>query len=1050
LFDENYNKLRETKYYYDNKLVGLTRGDLTKQEEWLDDETGNPTTTFTYDDFGNLYQETDALGRTTTRDYGIRDFTNTYADRITNELGHAIDYNYDVATGNIIDYTKHGVKFLYEYDTFGRVINDIDPYDNSNLPTKEYTYDFDGVAPEVIKVSSKTTSNKTLDTYYYYDGQANLVQIKTPSEDGQQVVKNIFYDGLGRVKEEQNPYFSDFSTDLTNVSNVTNTTKYTYDALSRITQVTNPDGTIKQTNYSKSVIKDFDENNNHKTYYLDAYDRIIAVEEHNTDFYLGDNESYNTSYNYDAADQLIGIRDHLGNEFNFTYNSLGQKIQLDDPDLGKWKYAYDFAGNLVNQTDNKENSILMGYDKLNRIKNKTTSASTNYSFFYDVQYQGTLSRINFSNITYEYTYDDRLRPIKEIRRIKGLTLEKEFTYDSMDRMLQILLPNGNDIDYYYGAQGRLDEIRGWINNTKYNAFGNPLNRSFNIPKATEFTYYFDNARLKQIKTDTVQDLNYSYDNVGNILEIDDDANNRLYSMSYDALDRLTNVSIDKYKWVYSFDAIGNILKIVRNFSTTTSFKMDGSLAHAPQKVLVADTGADVYKPEIINYTNRTKQVKFYLVNEKNESVSNVNWSVTFGDGNRVSADTNFTLNKGQNILVTANSTYNFGGEYKINISSNADSSLNDYETIKLIFGTLAKSLGIIKKNATLLVTDFNAKNSLSQLSTDWDWECNNGVKSTVPFNMSANEELLVVMEHNYSLSNSSLNCIINSTDGNQSITAPLSYDGIEITNYNSTKVDIDTVNVQFIVTNYFSQQNLSWTIDADGTTYSSNEEVTLNQGQSTSISQDINFTNAGTKKILITASSDNFTDTYSENVRLYSLGVQDFLNIIKNGTTRIFNFFIRNDWINLTAKWNISNPQVENTVNLSNNESLIVVIEENYGQGKKQPKVQVFNQSYLEDIELDVFIIKQIGINEFEVLYEEDKKAITQALITNNIAPLNISWQLDDGQDTINSLNNTQLGTSESAFVIIESNYDNSGIYPLNFIINSSDKNDNQTGVAVS
>jgi YD repeat-containing protein len=122
---DNSTILRQTKYFYDNKLVGLTKGDLTKKEDWLDDESGNPTTTYTYDEFGNLYQETDSLGRTTTRDYGTKDNTNTYPDRITNELGHAIDYNYDLGTGNIIDYTKHGVKFLYEYDTFGRIKKDI-------------------------------------------------------------------------------------------------------------------------------------------------------------------------------------------------------------------------------------------------------------------------------------------------------------------------------------------------------------------------------------------------------------------------------------------------------------------------------------------------------------------------------------------------------------------------------------------------------------------------------------------------------------------------------------------------------------------------------------------------------------------------------------------------------------------------------------------------------------------------------------------------------------------------------------------------------------
>ena len=118
----------------------------------------------------------------------------------------------------------------------------------------------------------------------------------------------------------------------------------------------------------------------------------------------------------------------------------------------------------------------------------------------------------------------------------------------------------------------MHRINGYINQTEYNAFGNPLNRTYFNDKVTEYSYYPDNARLKQIRTDSSQILNYSYDNVGNVLEINDQANNRLYSMSYDNLDRLTNVSIGAFKWVYSYDAIGNILKIVRNHSVTTAFK----------------------------------------------------------------------------------------------------------------------------------------------------------------------------------------------------------------------------------------------------------------------------------------------------------------------------------------------------------------------------------------------------------------------------------------------------------------------------------------------
>src|SRR3989338_9440373 len=105
--------------------------------------TRNPTITYTYDSFGNRYTQTDALGRTIIYYYGSKDNTNTYPDRRVNELGHAVDYEYDVATGNILSITKYGVVFSNEYDVFGRITKEIQPYDTATFPTKSYTYSFD-------------------------------------------------------------------------------------------------------------------------------------------------------------------------------------------------------------------------------------------------------------------------------------------------------------------------------------------------------------------------------------------------------------------------------------------------------------------------------------------------------------------------------------------------------------------------------------------------------------------------------------------------------------------------------------------------------------------------------------------------------------------------------------------------------------------------------------------------------------------------------------------------------------------------------------------
>jgi len=100
----------------------------------------------------------------------VRDFTSPYPDRITNALGHSTDFIYDVGTGNILNQTKNGIKTTFRYDAFERIRKEILPYDTAVFSTKSYTYTFDGVVPEVIKVSQKTTSNNTLDTYYFYDG----------------------------------------------------------------------------------------------------------------------------------------------------------------------------------------------------------------------------------------------------------------------------------------------------------------------------------------------------------------------------------------------------------------------------------------------------------------------------------------------------------------------------------------------------------------------------------------------------------------------------------------------------------------------------------------------------------------------------------------------------------------------------------------------------------------------------------------------------------------------------------------------------------------
>jgi len=42
-----------------------------------------------------------------------------------------------------------------------------------------------------------------LDSYYFYDGNANLIQIKREAENGKQTAVDIYYDGLKRVIKQR-------------------------------------------------------------------------------------------------------------------------------------------------------------------------------------------------------------------------------------------------------------------------------------------------------------------------------------------------------------------------------------------------------------------------------------------------------------------------------------------------------------------------------------------------------------------------------------------------------------------------------------------------------------------------------------------------------------------------------------------------------------------------------------------------------------------------------------------------------------------------------
>jgi YD repeat-containing protein len=578
IFDSDSDKIRESLYSYDSK------GNLIKEEYWLDDGE-NPHWGYVYDNYGNVIFESDPNSRVTFYGY---DPTHVFPVTIRNAKKQVTTYSYDAGTGNVLSIQDaNGHKTSYRYDGLGRLTAEFLPGDD--YPSTQVEYDFDGTAPERIKVMLNENYYKnTLDRYEYYDGLGNIMQEKMESESGlSMITQDYFYDSLFRLKKQSNPYYSAIG--YTSPQNVKGTS-YSYDALGRVVQTDNPDGTKSTAIYSAWNTKTYDENKNLKEYNKDAYGNIIQVKEYNG------GKAYTTNYYYDAANSLVKIRDSKNNEINYYYDSLGRKIKIDDPDLGVWEYGYDAVGNLIEQKDSI-NTLSISYDELNRPISKKNN-DINEEYIYDREVNGTLSEIRTNDIVKKFSYDIRMRVISEQRIIDGQSFNFSFTYDNMDRIISKTLPNGEKIVYSYDNSGLLKSVSGALPDIDYNEAGLPVRKNYANSLATEFSYNPNNFRLEKIKTLGKQELLYSYDNMSNILNIGDKIMNTEENFEYDSLYRLVkSEKISKsnnsviYSLSYVYDSIGNMIKMTSG-ANILRFIYE-NLAHAPSKI-----EGCIYSPEI--------------------------------------------------------------------------------------------------------------------------------------------------------------------------------------------------------------------------------------------------------------------------------------------------------------------------------------------------------------------------------------------------------------------------------------------------------------------
>ncbi len=655
--------LSRTKNHYDYDAA-LTKGEMTQTDRYLN-AAEFVKTEFDYDAFGNLEATRDARGNASTIQY--EDLYETFPHIVTNALGHQMTTTYDYRFG-LPNYTKdaNNAETRTEYDLFGRKTKFWNPIDFTQLehPTVSIVYKLQQ-SPALIRLKQRKDSGGTPNpsyatTWKYFDGLARLIQTKVPAQDdGKFILTNTRYNKRGLVgystlpqivlppatelggEEAEDAYFGgepqvdyynpvaepEYETEAEVAANGIRV-RHSYDALGRELKTRFPDKTTQTFIYNLWKTKVTNPNGIVTEYDQDAFGRTDHVQEHNRENGINTN-LYNTNYTYDPLDRLIQVKDQANNLTTMTYDWLGRKKTMSDPDMGDWMYGYDKTGNLKFQIDAirdsnlKRRATCFYYDALNRLRGKTyetdISAPDEFScpndpgsggytvgYAYDTAtnaqgqtQKGFRTGMNDSSGSAAWQYDLLGRVAQETKTINhtptAKTYSTEYGYNDLNQIVRMKYPDGEEITTAFNRQNLPATLTNnatptpyqYMSSVTYAASGQLNALTLGNSVSTNYTYNVKNLRLVSLQTvnaSSLQNLAYEYDNVGNIKKITDALRNEISNFSYDDLNRLKHADLaGSYTRDWVYDPIGNITQRVED-GVPTAYEYDLNHKHAVTKL----------------------------------------------------------------------------------------------------------------------------------------------------------------------------------------------------------------------------------------------------------------------------------------------------------------------------------------------------------------------------------------------------------------------------------------------------------------------------------
>lgn len=536
-----------------------------------------------FDSNGRLTSTTDTNGNTVTLTYTGNDLT-----RVTDAVGRSLDFT---------------------YDSSGRITRVTDPLG------RNWDYTYTGGLLTQVKDSLQNV------TTYAYAGAIALGRLTSIVDKRGRAVKQITYDGFGRVSEQK---FADrgverysYTTSGNEITGVTIT-----DALGRVeTKRMNVAGYVTEftdtlgqktrivrdlnTNQTSSMsgpcgcaegLYEYDERGNvtketdrlggvRKMEYEPVFNRLAKLTDElgRVTLYAYDSRGNLTTrtdalgrvttYAYDGFGQLTSVTDPLGHARTFEYDAQGNLVAATDALNNRSTFEYDAVGRLTAAVDALGRRSTFAYDALDRVTKVTDTAGAATTLEYDPN--GNLTGfINSLGQRWTSAYDSKNRLVSTKDPLGRVT---RWVYDHEDQLVARLSPTGRTTRYEYDPRGLLEEMTtplGFVTHYEYDNRENLTTLTDARGNVTTFTYD-ELYRLSSQRDPLGQLTSYEYDDADNRTDRTDRLGRRT-AYTYDALDRPTQVRYADATVDYTYDAAYRLTRVGDTQSGEISWAYDNA------------------------------------------------------------------------------------------------------------------------------------------------------------------------------------------------------------------------------------------------------------------------------------------------------------------------------------------------------------------------------------------------------------------------------------------------------------------------------------------